>query len=471
MMFSPSTSPLRAFEGFDSAVFKLLGLAILRGKILYVDIFDNKGPVLYLINALGQYFIPGRAGIFLLQILGMTSSLYFGFRTVRLIANPWLSFISILMTLFICIPLIQEGNQCEEWTAYLLTPVLYLALKQADSVQLSNQSLWRKYRDGILMGLFVSLAFFIRPNDALAIGVGGTFGCIALMIAHGHWRESLRFSILWIVGFAIVSIPIVLWFAMKGVLPDLWYGMIGVNLDYIGGATMLSNILIPSRLWLLLLFASLWAMLYFLKQCQGWLCILFPCTFLVLWLMGSHASGHYYLILFPIFVVYFGVLLCSSKPMAAIALLAVLLSPQTMAMKPLPVLSAKTILASLRNSPTSHNEIMKSSELLFSYIPANERDSIWNYNCGTLNNYGQIGIFYHNGVVPCNRILYDFKKNNGVDMPNYQSLSSDDSGFPLWVVAILDESNILVYDSTFSGHYELVSCNSERQALFRRKNP
>lgn len=56
-------------------------------------------------------------------------------------------------------------------------------------------------------------------------------------------------------------------------------------------------------------------------------------------------------------------------------------------------------------------------------------------------------------------------------MPNYQSLSSDDSGFPLWVVAILDESNILVYDSTFSSHYELVSCNSERQALFRRKNP
>ena len=54
LAFSPSTSPLWFFVGEDSGVFKSFGQAIIQGKVIYKDIFDNKGPILYFINALGQ---------------------------------------------------------------------------------------------------------------------------------------------------------------------------------------------------------------------------------------------------------------------------------------------------------------------------------------------------------------------------------------------------------------------------------
>ena len=46
-LFSRSTSFLYVFEGGDPAIFKQMGLALLRGKTLYVDYFDNKGCILY----------------------------------------------------------------------------------------------------------------------------------------------------------------------------------------------------------------------------------------------------------------------------------------------------------------------------------------------------------------------------------------------------------------------------------------
>ena len=51
-LFSRSTSFLYAFEGFDAAIFKQMGLAVLKGKTLYIDYFDNKGCFLYFIQAL-----------------------------------------------------------------------------------------------------------------------------------------------------------------------------------------------------------------------------------------------------------------------------------------------------------------------------------------------------------------------------------------------------------------------------------
>ena len=52
-LFSRSTSFLYLYEGGDPSIFKQMGLAILRGKTMYIDYFDNKGCLLYFIQALG----------------------------------------------------------------------------------------------------------------------------------------------------------------------------------------------------------------------------------------------------------------------------------------------------------------------------------------------------------------------------------------------------------------------------------
>ena len=129
LFYSYTTSPLFMHEGMDSAVFKTMGLAILQGKVPYLDIFDHKGPVLYFINALGQYLIPGRLGIFCLQAIGLFIVLICFFKTANLFIGKFTSFVSVLITLLVYGGVIQEGNQCEEWMMIFFSVSLYYILK------------------------------------------------------------------------------------------------------------------------------------------------------------------------------------------------------------------------------------------------------------------------------------------------------------------------------------------------------
>ena len=77
LCFSYSTSPVYFHDGYDSAVFQTMGLALLHGKLPYVDLFDHKGPVLYFINAFGLWLGNGKLGIFVMQIIANTISFTF----------------------------------------------------------------------------------------------------------------------------------------------------------------------------------------------------------------------------------------------------------------------------------------------------------------------------------------------------------------------------------------------------------
>ena len=110
-----STSPFFLNDGTDSAIFKAIGLAILKGKVPYVDIFDHKGPVIFFINALGQWIHSGRSGIFFLEIINLSVALTLLFKTSRLYVDGFTAFLCTLASLFFFGTLVTEGDQCEEW--------------------------------------------------------------------------------------------------------------------------------------------------------------------------------------------------------------------------------------------------------------------------------------------------------------------------------------------------------------------
>ena len=63
MLFaSPYTTPLNAYYGYDSAVFMSFGKGITHGLRLYLDLYDNKGPMIFYFNALG-YLLGGSLDI------------------------------------------------------------------------------------------------------------------------------------------------------------------------------------------------------------------------------------------------------------------------------------------------------------------------------------------------------------------------------------------------------------------------
>ena len=74
--FSSSTTLFKPdCFGFDSAFFQSIGKLWLEGIIPYRDYFDHKGPVLFMINALGYMFSNTRLGLFLVQSVFFSISL------------------------------------------------------------------------------------------------------------------------------------------------------------------------------------------------------------------------------------------------------------------------------------------------------------------------------------------------------------------------------------------------------------
>ena len=87
------SSPLYAFNDWmDANIFFTMGRSMLGGRVLYRDVFDHKGPVLYLLYGLAG-LVGGTdfRGVLVLEIIAMTSFLYTGLRTVELLAGRRLS--------------------------------------------------------------------------------------------------------------------------------------------------------------------------------------------------------------------------------------------------------------------------------------------------------------------------------------------------------------------------------------------
>lgn len=430
LFFSKSTSPLFTFEGLDSAVFKSMGQAILKGKVLYYDIFDNKGPILYLINALGV-LIAGRFGIFLLQIVGLSVALLFMFKTARLFCGGFWSLLSVAVSLVLLSVFFDEGNQCEEWMLYVFAPSLYLSMKWYCDLQTDKACAFdrrRLLRDSLLYGLFFGYALFIRPNDAVGFVGGQSFAIAVVSLLNKKWNSIYYLTTGFIIGAIIVAAPIVLWFMLNDALFDLWNGMFGVNMSYAGGASMflsLPNIKIP----LLLCVLTMCVVTY----CRGGktMLVMVMCPLCLLFLLVGHRMFfHYYIVFIPYVTVGFSYARKVPASTAVLGAMVIFLSqPMDHNERHVPLIRQFRHQFSKRNVNQEQQSMLREGELLVSHIPEEERDFVWNDIL-----YSLFPIFPHNGIVQCNRQIFDYEDNLVYQKYIHQTLGSTIEK-PLWVVS------------------------------------
>jgi len=58
------SSPLFQTPNVDSCLFMSIGKGITEGKVPYVDLIENKGPLFFLMQAFAQWLFPGLNGRF-----------------------------------------------------------------------------------------------------------------------------------------------------------------------------------------------------------------------------------------------------------------------------------------------------------------------------------------------------------------------------------------------------------------------
>lgn len=223
--FSTSTSPFYSFLGDDSAIFQAVGKGWAEGYLPYVALFENKGALIFLIDAIG-YSIAPRVGIFLLQIPAMYLSMLFAWRALGFYLSDKTKFAAASFMLIFYATYYLDGNRTEEWSMPFLMAATYFFLRGLNEEKFSCPPLV-----GLINGVGFGACVLLRTTNALPLCCV-TFLSAIFLLQSRQFKTLLRNVLYFCAGFAIIVLPFVIYFAAHDALYDALYGTILLNTKY-----------------------------------------------------------------------------------------------------------------------------------------------------------------------------------------------------------------------------------------------
>ena len=221
-----------AKPGGDSAIFMYVAQGILEGEVPYLDRWDHKGPLLYLINAVGL-LIEETWGIWIVQALFLLGTIYFALILLRKAFGTTPTLFALALFLILFSRFNPPGNYTEQYALLFQFLALYLLFR-------SHQQPHREFRLihfallHMTIGALGAASFLLRPDlAALWIAIG-----IYWLLLRGTAFRKLGWAALG-GGCALLSVAAL--FGTFGAFGALWDAVIVYNFAY-------SDASLPERL-------------------------------------------------------------------------------------------------------------------------------------------------------------------------------------------------------------------------------
>lgn len=230
--FSISTSPFYSHYGYDSIIFRLIGKYWAEGVLPYVGLWDHKGPYIFFVNLLGYKLTGNTIGIFILQIIHLTFTIFFIFRSFNLFEGGIRSWLWTISSLIWLVCSFDEGNLTEEYLLPWIACVIYLTMRWAQQnsiAQVENFDSRISFLSGIILGLGLMTRL---TNAAVTSGIILYVGLMQLF--HKKWGDLFKTILVFCTGFFLVVMPFVLYFYAHQALGDMWFGTFELNFKYAG---------------------------------------------------------------------------------------------------------------------------------------------------------------------------------------------------------------------------------------------
>lgn len=315
-VFSAKTSPLvPGYYGTDSAFFMLVGQGMTKGLLPYRDFFDMKGPYLFFIEYIGQLLCYGRTGCFIIQIIGMSVSMYFWDKTYRLImkkSNLVFEFLMIIPLLLNLIASMNGGNLTEEISLPFLSVCLYFILSFFYNCEkketVVNHNKWYTLFYGFSFGVIL----LIRITNAALIGAI-LLTMTAFLIKEKKYAELFKNAGVFLGGTIIAIIPMFAYCYFNGILKEMLYQVFEFGFVYSSETSLFDSLkLMTEYEWLgfIPLIGSILILLLFKeKDIKYWIFSISNALLVCLAVLMGNAYYHYFTlavpnILFLIWIVY-----------------------------------------------------------------------------------------------------------------------------------------------------------------------
>lgn len=216
--------------GRDSGVFLYVAQQILDGKLPYVDLWDHKPPMIYLINVLGLYIGNGSvAGVRTIELLSLYLTTVLAFTALKDVFGVLPALIATIVMILNLPSLLETNNFTEEYAILCQTGAISLFIFSE-----KNKSLWPYF----FIGLLASFSFFLRQN------LVGFWIALAfyILIDGENLKEKLKKMGFAAFGFTIITLLVFGFFYLNNGLAQFWDDAFIYNFSYSSGTRLLSKL-------------------------------------------------------------------------------------------------------------------------------------------------------------------------------------------------------------------------------------
>ncbi len=295
--------------GHDAGIFAYIGYAITQGKPLYTGAWDNKGPLLYIIDALG-ILINYRYGIFILEITALFATLLSMYKTALFFVPRYVAAICAVLAFMPLTTALQGGNLSEEWALPFTTIAFYFIVKF-----FCNHYALKKY-EMMIVGACVAAIILLRLNIIMFIAVA-VLGVIIVLVKTKQIKTLLNVTLFALLGFFIFLAPFVIYLiltnSLSACLETAYFGTLG-SFSQITKMQLLINIsamifrfIESGGFFIIILFVAIFPFYVYKTKGQDSVLktLLFICFFgLFATLIGNSVSGadhmHYFMCFIPV---------------------------------------------------------------------------------------------------------------------------------------------------------------------------
>ena len=223
------------FPTRDSGVFLYTGWRILNGEIPYLQVWDHKPPLVYLINAIGLG-LSGESfwGVWLVRLFCLAFAVYILFLLLEKYFGTLVAILTSIVWVSNLPPILGQGNFTTEYTIPLQALALFL-------VALAFEKRDKPFPRYFMIGILGGLAFLTKQTSIgiwLAIGL---FLIIDTVTKKKFKSNFLRFSGLAAGSLLVIALTFVGFNLLKA-LPEFWDQAFSFNFAYVSpGETSFFN--------------------------------------------------------------------------------------------------------------------------------------------------------------------------------------------------------------------------------------
>ena len=224
-----SNSPLFRNAGSSSSIFLTVGKAITQGWTPYVDIVENKGPLLFWINAIPQFVMDGPTGIFIVELLLMVGATLLLLHATRMLSGQKHCAICVLVPAVYFAYLsanLHGGNFGEEYNLFLTVVSIWAFVRAASGHGK------RGWITPFLLGLCLMGVALIKISDIFGVGITVVFYLIWMaQKKRSFWKDAAAFF----GGAALITVPVMGHLLANQAVGAMFEEYILSNFAHVGG--------------------------------------------------------------------------------------------------------------------------------------------------------------------------------------------------------------------------------------------